>query len=80
MHSNSNTVMKKSPYFLALLAGLLLIAGTSCNQATGNGCLHIDSSIETLNERSEPAICAICTPDNDLQNELQKQFAWTQID
>lgn len=71
--------MKKSSFFLALLAGLLLFAGTSCNQAGGNGCLHIDSTIETLNDRSEPAICALCSPDNDLQNEIQKQFAWTQI-
>lgn len=72
--------MKKPPFLLALLAGLLLFAGTSCTQATGNGCLHIDSNIEILNEQAQPAICALCAPDNDLQNALQQQFAWTKID
>lgn len=72
--------MKKSNFHLALFAGLLLLAGTSCNKATGNGCIHIDSNIKALNEQPAPTVCALCAPENDLQNELQQQFAWTQID
>jgi len=84
MHTKSTTTMKKSHFLLTLLAGLLLIAGTSCTVATGNGCLHIDSNIENLDQHSGPSVCALCTPQidfqDDLQNELQKQFAWTQLD
>jgi len=72
--------MKKASLLLALFAGLLLLAGTSCNKATGSGCLHIDSNIETINEKDGSSLCALCNPENDLHNELEQKFAWSKLD
>ncbi|GEM_PF-1790765 len=73
-------VMKKSYLLLVFFAGLLLLAGTSCNQAAGNECIHIDSTIEVLDERQGPSVCALCKPENDLHNEIHQHFAWSQVD
>lgn len=72
--------MKRIKILLVLFAGLLLFAGTSCTQTAGNGCLHIDGNIGVIDEHQGPSVCALCEPGDDLHNQIENKFAWTQID